>query len=162
MRDKLIHSAEGQRSFVVVLDSGEEAMACLQRFAEAHGIGAAQFTAIGAFSDADLAYFDWEQKTYLPERIEEQVEVAALTGDIALGPDGKPALHAHCVLGHRGGRASAGHLTRGRVRPTLEIVLTESPAHLRKRHDPETGLTLIDLDASAPSTPINEAPAIAP
>jgi uncharacterized protein len=30
------------------------------------------------------------------------------------------------------------------VWPTLELVLTESPRHLRKRHDPETGLALID------------------
>lgn len=32
------------------------------------------------------------------------------------------------------------------MRPTLEIILTESPAHLRKRHDPESGLTLIRID----------------
>jgi predicted DNA-binding protein with PD1-like motif len=38
-------------------------------------------------------------------------------------------------------------LIDGHVRPTLEIVLTESPAQLRKRHDPESGLALIDLDA---------------
>ncbi len=38
----------------------------------------------------------------------------------------------------------AGHLLEGHVRLTLEVVLTESPAHLRKRHDPESGLALID------------------
>jgi hypothetical protein len=31
------------------------------------------------------------------------------------------------------------------VRPTLELVVTESPAHLHKRKDPTTGLALIDL-----------------
>jgi hypothetical protein len=31
------------------------------------------------------------------------------------------------------------------VRPTLEVVVTETPAHLRKRVDAETGLALIDL-----------------
>jgi Plants and Prokaryotes Conserved (PCC) domain len=71
----------------------------------------------------------------------------SLTGDIALGPDGNPALHIHCVLGRRDGGALAGHLIEGKVRPTLEIILTESPAHLRKRHDPEGGLALIDPGA---------------
>ncbi len=33
------------------------------------------------------------------------------------------------------------------VRPTLEVVLTESPAHLRKSFRPEYGLALIDLGA---------------
>jgi predicted DNA-binding protein with PD1-like motif len=32
-------------------------------------------------------------------------------------------------------------------RPTLEVILTESPAHLYKRHDPESGLALIRIDA---------------
>jgi uncharacterized protein len=30
------------------------------------------------------------------------------------------------------------------VWPTLEVVLTESPKHLHRKFDPETGLALID------------------
>jgi predicted DNA-binding protein with PD1-like motif len=150
MRDKLIHSTGDQRTFVIVLESGEEVMSCLQHFAAAQHIDAAQITAIGAFSDAELAYFDWEHKKYLPNKVDEQVEVAAFAGDVALGPDGKVALHVHCVLGRRDGSALAGHLTRGHVRPTLEIVLIQSPGHLRKRHDADSGLALIDLDSSSP------------
>ncbi len=41
----------------------------------------------------------------------------------------------------------AGHLGKAHVRPTLEVIVTESPAHLRKRHDPESGLALIRADA---------------
>jgi uncharacterized protein len=37
--------------------------------------------------------------------------------------------------------------TRIHVRPTLEVVLVETPAHLRRRLDPATGLALIDLQA---------------
>jgi predicted DNA-binding protein with PD1-like motif len=36
-----------------------------------------------------------------------------------------------------------GHLLEAHVRPTLEVVLTESPRHLHKRKDPESGLALI-------------------
>ena len=39
------------------------------------------------------------------------------------------------------------------MRPTLEIVLIESPAHLRKRYDPESGIALIALDEPAPAGP---------
>ena len=31
------------------------------------------------------------------------------------------------------------------VRPTLEVILIQSPSYLRKRKDPETGLALIDI-----------------
>lgn len=143
MQSKLIHEAEGQRTFVIVLMTGEEAMACLGEFARRERLSAAHFTAIGAFSDAVIKYFDWERKDYLPIPVREQVEVASLVGDVALGPDGKPALHAHVVLGRRDGSAMAGHLGEAHVRPTLEVVLTESPTHLRKRHDPASGLALI-------------------
>jgi predicted DNA-binding protein with PD1-like motif len=69
-----------------------------------------------------------------------------LTGDVALGPEGKPALHIHAVLGRRDGSARAGHLQTAEVRPTLEVMLTESPGYLRKRIDPDIGLALIEPD----------------
>jgi hypothetical protein len=34
------------------------------------------------------------------------------------------------------------------VRPTLEAVFVEPPAHLKKRKDPETGLALISIEPS--------------
>ena len=118
-------------------------MACLKRFVEREKVEAAQFIAIGAFSSAVLGYFDWETKDYQRIPVDEQAEVASFTGDVAYGPDDQPTLHIHCVLGCRSGRAVAGHLLEGHVRPTLEVVLTDSPVHLRKRHDPESGLALI-------------------
>jgi len=146
MRSKLIQEADGQQTHAIVLETGDEAMACLIEFAVAHDISAASFKAIGAFSSAELSYFDWETKEYIPIPVQEQVEVAALTGDIAVEPNEKPAVHMHAVLGKRDGSTVAGHLNRGHVRPTLEIILTQAPAYLRKRRDAETGLMLISLD----------------
>jgi len=44
-------------------------------------------------------------------------------------------------------RRAAATLLEAHVWPTLEVVLVESPRHLRKRYDPETGLALIDPTA---------------
>jgi predicted DNA-binding protein with PD1-like motif len=147
MKCKLLNENAGRRTFAVVLRTGDEVMTELQSFAETERITAAQLTAIGAFSEADLAYFDWEQKDYCRIPVREQVEVASLLGDIALSPDGKPALHLHAVLGRRNGSALAGHLAQAKVRPTLEVIVDETPAHLKKRFDPETRLALIDPTA---------------
>ena len=143
MRHKMLHSRDGQRTHVVVLETGEEVMERLQDFAAAEKIRAAQITAIGAFSDVVLLYFDWEKKDYLRIPVREQVEVASLVGDIAESPSGGPALHIHLVVGKRDGSAMAGHLGEAHVRPTLEIIVTESPTHLRKVKDAATGLALI-------------------
>ncbi len=138
-----MHEIAGQATWVVVLETGDEAMDCLKRFADEEGLDSATFTAIGAFQRATLAYFDWEQREYLPVPVDEQVEVASLTGDIVLGPDGETVVHTHAVLGRRDGSAMAGHLKDGHVRPTLELVLTETPGALRKQLDAASGLALI-------------------
>lgn len=143
MEKKLLHRSGGQRTYVVVLETGEEVMKCLGQFAGAEKISAAQITAIGALSEVTLMYFDWEKKDYREIPVAEQVEVASLIGDIAEGPDGKPSIHVHLVVGRRDGTALAGHLAEAYVRPTLELVITESPAHLRKVKDKESGLALI-------------------
>jgi predicted DNA-binding protein with PD1-like motif len=90
-----------------------------------------------------LAYFDWEKKDYLKNPVREQVEVVSLIGDVALAPDGTPKVHTHAVLGRRDGTALGGHLLEAHVRPTLEVTLTETPRHLHRRHDPQSGLALI-------------------
>ena len=105
MKDTLLNEHGGLRTFAIVLDTGDEAMAAIASFAAARHLRASQFTAIGAFSRVVVAYFDWETKESRKTSIGEQVE--------------------------------------GHVRPTLEIVLTETPAHLERHFDPETGLTLI-------------------
>ena len=143
MQHKLLHDSDGQRTYVLVLETGEEVLSSLQAFAEAQKIHTAQLTAIGAFSDVILKYFDWDKKEYQSVPVREQVEVASLNGDIAQAPSGGPALHVHLVVGKRDGTAMAGHLGEAHVRPTLEVIVTESPAHLRKVKDPESGLALI-------------------
>lgn len=148
MPAKLLHEANGLRVFSIVLKTGEDIMEALNAFVREEQVAAAQITAIGAFSAAMLGYYDWASKSYLKLPVDEQVEVAALLGDVALGEEGAPVLHLHCMLARRDGSTKAGHLLSGTVRPTLEIVLTESPAHLRKTHDPESGLALIDLPHS--------------
>jgi uncharacterized protein len=124
---KLLHKAGGQRIFAVILATDDEVPSSLQEFVEHENIHAATFTAIGALSDAVLDYFNWEKKEYENIPVREQVEVAALIGDVADDPKSKPTLHIHIVLGIRDGSAKAGHLGEGHVRPTLETSLQKVP-----------------------------------
>jgi predicted DNA-binding protein with PD1-like motif len=91
-----------------------------------------------------LGYWDWKAKDYEKIPIREQVEVVSLVGNIALAPDGSPRVHAHVVIGKRDGTAHGGHLIEAHVRPTLEVIVTEEPQHLQRRHDAPTGLALIE------------------
>ncbi len=142
VKEKLVQEA-APRTWVLVFDADEDPVPELERFAERQRLRGAHLTAIGAFSEAVVAYFAWDAKQYRPIPFREQVEVLSLVGDIAEA-EGKPKLHAHVVLGRGDGSAVGGHLRSARVRPTLEVVLQETPAHLVRVHDPATGLALID------------------
>ena len=132
------------KSYAIVFQTGDEAGSGLVQFAKEQRVTAAHFTAIGAASRVVLGYFDWQQKKYLHIEINEQVEVVSLVGDVALDKD-QPKVHAHLVVAKRDGSAWGGHLVEANVRPTLEVFLEESPAHLVKKFDPESGLALIAL-----------------
>jgi len=136
----------GAETRVAILQSGEEAFATLTKFATDVGITAASLTAIGAFEKATVGWFDFEKKTYKKIEIAEQCEVLSAIGDIAVGDDGRASLHVHVVLGLSDGTTRGGHLLEGRVRPTLEVVLIDSPAHLRRRKKADLGIALIDLE----------------
>ncbi|MDX8490876.1 DNA-binding protein [Mesorhizobium sp. VK22B] len=147
MKSKLVAETSGQRTFVVVLDPGEEAIAALTAFADQKEITGASLAAIGAFEKATVGWFDFQSKSYRKIPVDEQCEVLSAIGDIAVDDSGKPSLHLHAVLGLSDGSARGGHLLEGIVRPTLEITVLESPGYLRRRKRPELGIALIDLEA---------------
>lgn len=144
MKSKLLLEGK-ERTFAVVFDTGDEAVAGLLDFARRENLSASHLTGLGAFSEVVLGFFDWETKSYKKISVKEQVEVVSLIGDIALGEKDEPKLHPHIVVARSDGTALGGHLMEGRVRPTLEVIVTETPAHLRRRVDAETGLPLIAL-----------------
>jgi len=142
MQWKLLDEQDGQRTFALALETGDEVMSTIKSFAGQHGLRGSRFTAIGAFERVTLAFFDWDTKEYQHIPIEEQVEVLSLVGRITDKGDA-PALHAHVVVGKRDGTAHGGHLMEARARPTVEVVLVDSPARIERRFDPESGLSLI-------------------
>jgi uncharacterized protein len=144
VKAKLLHEQQGEKTFVLIFDTGDEVASGLLDFAKHHHLDSSHFTALGAFSDVTVGYFDWKKKDYRRILLPEQVEVLALVGDIALS-QGEPKVHAHVVVGKADGTADGGHLLEAHVRPTLEVALVESPQHLQRQSDPESGLALIRL-----------------
>jgi hypothetical protein len=147
VRSKLLAEAGGQRTLILVLDSGEEVLAAVQSFARSERVTGASLVALGAFQSATVGWFDFATREYRPINIAEQCEAISVLGDIAVDDHGEPSVHLHAVLGLQDGSTRGGHLLRAQVRPTLEITITEVPVHLRRRHQPSIGAALIDLGA---------------
>jgi uncharacterized protein len=142
MKHRLIDT-DGPRTYIVILETGDEVAASLNRFAEESKLAGSSFKAIGALSSAKVGWFNWQTKKYqTAAEFQEQLEVLSLIRDIAL-MDGKPVVHAHMIVGRIDGTAHGGHLLEAHVRPTLEVVLTESAHPPHKTVDPESGIALI-------------------
>jgi hypothetical protein len=149
MKEKRVAGGSGV-TYVVVLDEGEEAFSALSDWAVRHQVSAAQVTAVGAFERATVGWFDRAAKDYRRIEVDQQCEVLSLIGDIALGDGspGRPQPHLHAVLGLADGSTRGGHLLKGYVWPTLEVIVREAPAELHKTYRPDVGLALIDPDQS--------------
>jgi predicted DNA-binding protein with PD1-like motif len=143
MKAKEVGDGE-QTTHVLVFEKGEEVMAGLLEFVNERRISSGHLTAIGAFSDVTLGFFERESKDYRRIPLREQVEAVSLVGGVAL-KGSEPQVHAHVVVARSDGSAYGGHLLEAHVWPTLEVVLVETPAHLQRELDEETGLPLIRL-----------------
>ena len=144
MRHRLLAESGGRRTFAVTLEIGEEAVAGLTALAAELGLGASQVTGIGGFQRVRLGYFDAETSGFRENEVNEQVELLSMVGNIAAsGEEGRPGLHAHVVLGCSDATTRGGHLVEAVVRPTLEVIIEETPEHLKRQHDPKTGLCLL-------------------
>src|SRR5258708_24351801 len=147
MHAKLVWENAGERTFVLVLDAGEEAFAAIVDFATQCNLSGASLTALGAFERATVGWFDLVKRTYKPIEINQQCEGLSLLGDIATGDDGKASLHMHAVLGLKDRTTRGRHFLKGIVRPTLEVTIVETPTRLRRVKRPELGIALIDLSS---------------
>ncbi|MGD1068107.1 MAG: DUF296 domain-containing protein [Vulcanimicrobiaceae bacterium] len=148
MNYRVIADEAGLTTYALIFDEGDEAVAEIRRFSRETKVDGASFTGIGAGSRAVVGWFDFGRKAYDPISIDEQVELLSLLGDIATLPDGQAQVHAHVVLGRHDGSTRGGHLLEFHVRPTLELIVTETPTHLRKRALPGLPVATIRLDES--------------
>ena len=140
MQSRLIDTKPN--TYAVIFETGDEVASGIADFARKHQLKASHFTAIGAFQDITLGYFDWDKKGYNRIPVREQVEALSVTGDIVLDK-GEPKVHAHAIVGKSEGTAHGGHLLEAHVRPNLEVIVVESAGELRRSYDPLSKLDLI-------------------
>lgn len=136
---------EEQRSFVLVLDPGEDVTDVLSTFAKDEAIDVASFTAIGGFEQVRLGFFNLETRGF--DDIDfhaDQMEVLSLSGEITREQE-VPKVHGHVVVGLRDGTTRGGHLLEGVVQPILIANVVELASyHGIGHHGPASGSEAVD------------------
>jgi predicted DNA-binding protein with PD1-like motif len=134
VRAKLLDAHDQKREIQLVFEPHAPIMATLSDFILSNGIKAADFTALGAVTDAVIGYYDPPARDYRRTSLSQQMEIVSLIGDAA-PTNGGAGLHAHVGLGFADGTMHGGHLFEAHAFPTLEMFLIASPTPLQRRHD---------------------------
>lgn len=132
------------KNFLIRLNRGGEIIASLISFCQKEKIEAGFLVGIGAVDQATLAHYSVENKKYSEKEFNQPLELASLSGTIAI-LDNKPSIHAHAVLANNSFSTISGHLVKGRISGTGEILVVPLGKEIKKRLDQETGLNILDL-----------------
>ncbi len=136
------------RDFVLRLVRCEDVFATIGAFCEKEGIANGSFRAIGAVEKSKIGYYDLPTKKYGTKDYPDAMEVASMTGNIAL-VDGKPFIHCHAVLsGIASGTENqpiGGHVFEAVVAVTLEVHLEAYAEPVERHLDDDIGLKLLSL-----------------
>lgn len=135
-----------EQTYVVRLDPGEEILAALSDLCRRERIGLASVTGLGAVGEAVLGVFDTEAKRYDSKEYQGHYEIASLMGTVTQ-KDGNPYLHLHAVIGNPvTGECHGGHLNRGLISATGELMVTVVNGRVERRMDETVGLNLMEFE----------------
>ena len=93
---------------------------------------------LGQLKQFELGYFR-EKGDYAPEEFAKPHELLALSGIISR-QGGDYNFHLHVALGDEEKRVVGGHLIKGTVEVTSEIVLLKTDLAVKRREEESTGL----------------------
>lgn len=131
-------------NYLVRVDLGEEINESLVSFLKLEEINFGAIRGIGAAKDVELGYLDMATKQYVRKKIDEELEILSLSGNIT-NKEGAPFLHMHGVFSDREFRVHGGHFFKGTVSCTGEFTITLSQKDPVKRH-PRSDLGFFEID----------------
>jgi predicted DNA-binding protein with PD1-like motif len=137
----LVRELKGGRSLLVRLDHGVDLVDQISKLAVAEGIRTGTFSALGALTQAEIAFYDQESHEYSELLVEESSELVSCTGNVSIR-DGKPFVHAHVVLADCDGKTIGGHLLHGNIFAAELFLIELLGEPMVRESDETTGLYL--------------------
>ena len=121
------------------LDKGDDITESVYTVAEKEGVKAAKVSGIGATDDFTVGVFDIAKKEYEKFVFSGNHEINALDGNIT-EKDGKPYIHLHLTATGKGGKVVGGHLIKGVISLTGEIIITVTDGKITREYDETLGI----------------------
>jgi len=140
-----MQSEEKDNLILARLFPGEDIYQELKEICNKHRVETAVvLSGIGQLKQFQLGYFK-EKGNYVPQEFAKPHELLSLSGNIS-NQKGEYKLHLHAVLGNEDKGVIGGHLIKGEVEVTNEIVLLKTAVSITRRLEETTGLEGMFLD----------------
>lgn len=140
-----MQSKEKGNIIFIRLFPGEEIFEELKKVCQKHKIKTAVIiSGLGQLREVSLGFFK-RKGNYLPTIFKKAHELLTLSGNICR-EKGEYFFHLHAILSDEKKRAFGGHLLKGRVSITGEIVLLKTNLKIKRRPNKLTGLKDLFLD----------------
>ena len=130
-----------EQTCIVRLDPGEEILEQIKVLSLREHIRLASVQGLGAVNDFTVGVFDTVTKEYHANHFQGSYEIVSLTGTVNT-MDGEFYCHLHMSAGDGQGHVMGGHLNRGVVSATAELVVTVLPGSVDRAFSQEIGLNL--------------------
>jgi predicted DNA-binding protein with PD1-like motif len=127
---------------VVRLDEDDEVIESVKEVCRKENVGAAFLRGIGALKTVELSHFDSTTNEYSTRSFEGMFEITSMNGNVALS-EGKMMVHIHINLGRTDLTVFGGHLLKGVVNPTCEMLIAPLDIEMTRETDEKTGLKLL-------------------
>ncbi len=132
-------------SYLIRLDSGDDLIESLEKFAGIEKVQSASFQGLGSLQRARIGHFDFHNThQYEFHEYHEDLEILSAIGNITM-LDGKPLVHVHLSLSRRDCAQIGGHADKGCIVNLLEIQLTKMKTAFQRKRDARLGLNVIEI-----------------
>jgi len=140
-----MQSKEKDGLIFIRLFPGEDFYQSLKMVCQKHNVETAVvLSGLGQLKQFELGYFK-EKGDYAPQEFAKPYELLSLSG-IVSKQDDDYICHIHVALGDEAKRVVGGHLIRGTVETTNEIVLLKTGLTVVRRVEESTGLQGLFLE----------------
>lgn len=133
-----------QSKIILRLDKGDEVINSVKELSQTLGIKLAAVSGIGALNQATVGIFEQDTKQYHTCEFKGSMEITSLTGNIS-EKDAEIYLHLHVNLSDSELRAFGGHLSKGTVGATGEIIIDVIDGQVNRKMDEEVGLNILQF-----------------
>ncbi|MGH7196718.1 MAG: PPC domain-containing DNA-binding protein [Candidatus Saccharimonadales bacterium] len=132
-------------NYFVRLQKGERFSDVFTQFAKETECEGAWVNGIGGVQEVELGFYNLETKEYQWKKFDGLREMASMQGNFAFGGDGKLMFHLHGAFGDENYQTVSGHVKDFVAGATVELFVHRSYQPLKRKHDDETGLKVLDV-----------------